>query len=81
MSKYIPDNQKPLTLNDRIFMKNKSNKGIFSKTLSDFYAKIPLLYPKKLKTHRVSDWYRKGRFNNLVFFENRRSFLISALCI
>ena len=48
MSKYIPGNQKHLTLNDRIYIENEHwQKGLPLKTLQHFYVKIQQLYLKK----------------------------------
>ena len=48
MSKYIPGNQKHLTLNDRIYIENELAKGTLPlKTLQHFYVKIQQLYLKK----------------------------------
>ena len=49
MSKFIPGNQKHLTLEDRIFIQNELNKGTTFKDMQDSSAKIQLLSLKKLK--------------------------------
>lgn len=40
MSKYIPGNQKHLTLNDRIYIENELSKGATLKTLRHSFVKI-----------------------------------------
>ena len=47
MSKYIPGNQKHLTLNDRIYIENELAKEHLLKTLLLFYVKIQRPYPKR----------------------------------
>ena len=64
MSKYIPGNQKHLTLNDRIFIENELNKRTTFKDIARFLCKDPTTIFKEVKAHRVSDWYHKGGFNN-----------------
>lgn len=64
MSKYIPGNQKHLTLNDRIFIENELNKGTSFKDIARFLCKDPTTISKEVKAHRVSDWCHKGSFNN-----------------
>ena len=64
MSKYIPGNQKHLTLNNRIFIENELNKGTTFKDIARFLCKDPTTISKEVKAHRVSDWYHKGSFNN-----------------
>ena len=47
MSKYIPGNQKHLTLNDRIYIENELAKGTTFKTLLLSFAKTLLRFLKK----------------------------------
>ena len=47
MSKYIPGNQKHLTLNDRIYIENELAKGTSFKAIAAFLCKEPQPYPKR----------------------------------
>ena len=64
MSKYIPGNQKHLTLNDRIYIENELAKGTTFKDIAAFLCKDPTTISKEVRTHRLSDWYHKGTFYN-----------------
>lgn len=64
MSKYIPGNQKHLTLEDRIYIENQLNKGTSFKDIAKFLCKDPTTISKEVKAHRLSDWYHKGTFYN-----------------
>ena len=64
MSKYIPSNQKHLTLDDRIYIQNELSKGTSFKDISRFLCKDPTTISKEVKAHRLSDWYHKGTFYN-----------------
>ena len=64
MSKYIPGNQKHLTLEDRIYIENELNKGTSFKDIARFLCKDPTTISKEVRTHRLSDWYHKGTFYN-----------------
>ena len=64
MSKYIPGNQKHLTLNDRIYIENELAKGTPFKNIAAFLCKDPTTISKGIRTHRLSDWYHKGTFYN-----------------
>lgn len=64
MSKYIPGNQKHLTLEDRIYIENELNKGTSFKDIAKFLCKDPTTISKEVKAHRSSDWYHKGTFYN-----------------
>lgn len=68
MSKYIPGNQKHLTLEDRIYIENELNKGTSFKDIARFLCKNPTAIPKEVKAHRMSDWYHKGTFYNAKSF-------------
>lgn len=72
MSKYIPGNQKHLTLEDRIFIQNELNKGSSFKDIARFLCKDPTTISKEVKARRVSDWYHKGTFYNAKNFCVRR---------
>lgn len=61
MSKYIPGNQKHLTLNDRIYIETK---GTPFKDIAAFLCKDQTTISKEIRTHRLSDWYHKGTFYN-----------------
>ena len=64
MSKYIPGNQKHLTLNDRIYIENELTKGTSFKDITAFLCKDPTTISKEVRAHRISDWYHKGTFYN-----------------
>lgn len=64
MSRYIPGNQKHLTLEDRIYIENELNKGTSFKDIARFLCKDPTTISKEVKAHRLSDWYHKGTFYN-----------------
>ena len=64
MSKYIPGNQKHLTLEDRIYIENELNRGTTFKDIAKFLCKDPTTISKEVKAHRLSDWYHKGSFYN-----------------
>lgn len=64
MSKYIPGNQKHLTLEDRIYIENELNKGTSFKDIARFLCKDPTTISKEVRSHRLSDWYHKGTFYN-----------------
>ena len=68
MSKYIPGNQKHLTLNDRIYIENELAKGTTFKDIAAFLCKDPTTISKEVRSHRVSDWYHKGTFYNVKNF-------------
>ena len=60
MSKYIPGNQKHLSLEDRIYIENELNKGETFKNIARFLCKDPTTISKEVRAHRLSDWYHKG---------------------
>ena len=64
MSKYIPGNQKHLTLNHRIYIENELSKGATFKDIAAFLCKDPTTISKEVKSRRLSDWYHKGTFYN-----------------
>ena len=64
MSKYIPGNQKHLTLENRIYIENELNKGASFKDIARFLCKDPTTISKEVRAHRLSDWYHKGTFYN-----------------
>lgn len=64
MSKYIPGNQKHLTLTDRMYIESELNKGTSFKDIARFLCKDPTTVSKEVKAHRISDWYHKGSFYN-----------------
>ena len=69
MSKYIPSNQKHLSLEDRKYIERSLNNGCSFKDIARFLCKNPTTISKEVKLHRVSDWYHKGslRYNSLVY--------------
>ena len=48
MSKYIPGNQKHLTLNDRIYIENELAKGTPFKDIAAFLCKDPTTISKEV---------------------------------
>lgn len=72
MSKYIPGNQKHLTLADRIFIEHSLNQGHSFKDIAKYLCKDPTTISKEVKARRASDWYHKGSFYNAKNFCVRR---------
>ena len=64
MNRYIPGNQKHLTLENRIYIENELNKGTSFRDIAKFLCKDPTTISKEVKAHRLSDWYHKGTFYN-----------------
>ena len=64
MSKYIPGNQKHLSLEDRKYIERSLNCGTSFKDIARFLCKDPTTISKEVKLHRLSDWYHKGTFYN-----------------
>ena len=64
MSKYIPGNQKHLSLEDRKYIERSLNNGCSFKDIARFLCKDPTTISKEVKLHRVTDWYHKGSFLN-----------------
>ena len=66
MSKYIPGNQKHLTLEDRKYIEKSLNTGCSFKDITRYLCKDPTTISKEIRLHRLrlSDWYHKGCFNN-----------------
>lgn len=64
MSKYIPGNQKHLSLDDRKYIERSLNEGTSFKDIARFLCKDPTTISKEIKLHRLSDWYHKGTFYN-----------------
>lgn len=64
MSKYIPGNQKRLTLEDRIYIEHELSKGTSFKKIATFLCKDPTTISKEVRAHRISDWYHRGTFYN-----------------
>ncbi len=64
MSKYIPGNQKHLSLKDREYIQKQLSLGDSFKDIARFLCKDPTTISKEVRKHRVSDWYHKGSFNN-----------------
>ncbi len=62
MSKYIPGNQKHLTIEDRIYIQNELDKGTSFKDIARFLCKDPTTISKEVKARRSSDWFTKGLF-------------------
>ena len=72
MSKYIPGNQKHLTIEDRIYIQNELDKGTSFKDSARFLCKDPTTISKEVKARRASDWFHKGTFLNAKNFCTKR---------
>lgn len=72
MSKYIPGNQKHLTIKDRIYIQNELDKGTSFKDIARFLCKDPTTISKEVKARRASDWFHKGTFLNAKNFCTKR---------
>ena len=72
MSKYIPGNQKHLTIEDRIYIQNELDKGTSFKDIARFLCKEPTTISKEVKARRSSDWFHKGTFLNAKNFCTKR---------
>ena len=72
MSKYIPGNQKHLTIEDRIYIQNELDKGTSFKDIARFLCKDPTTISKEVKAIRASDWFHKGTFLNAKNFCTKR---------
>ena len=55
MSKYIPGNQKHLTIEDRIYIQNELDKGTSFKDIARFLCKDPTTISKEVKARRASE--------------------------
>ena len=60
MSKFIPGNQKHLTLEDRVFIENSLNQRRSFKDIAKYLCKDPTTISKEVKLRRASDWYHKS---------------------
>ena len=80
MSKYIPGNQKHLTLNDRIYIENELSKGATFKDIAAFLCKDPTTISKEVKSRRLSDWYHKGTFYNAKNFCVQKQMPVEKSC-
>lgn len=72
MSKYIPGNQKHLTIEDRIYIQNELDKDTSFKDIARFLCKDPTTISKEVKARRASDWFHKGTFLNAKNFCTKR---------
>lgn len=79
MNKYIPGNQKHLTLNDRIYIENELAKGTPFKDIAAFlckellYSSLPLQKDQRLWEHPT--------FNDFYSFPNRVCLDIKAFTV
>ncbi len=60
MSRYIPGNQKHLTLEDRKYIEKSLNEGLAFKEIARYLCKDPTTISKEIKLHRMDHRYRKG---------------------
>ena len=72
MSKYIPGNQKHLTIEDRIYIHNELDKFTSFKDHARFLSQDPTTISKEVKARRASDWFHKGTFLNAKNFCTKR---------
>ncbi len=72
MSKYIPGNQKHLTLEDRKYIEHSLNEGLSFKDIARYLCKDPTTISKEVKLHRLDDWFHKGPFYNKKNFCEKR---------
>ncbi len=72
MSKYVPGNQKHLTLEDREHIKKSLDKGVSFKDIAKFLCKDPTTISKEVKLHRLDDRYHRGPFYNKKNFCEKR---------
>ena len=71
MSKYIPGNQKHLTLNDRIYIEESLEQGRSFKDIARYLCKDPTTISKEVKAHRIHEPHFKERL-----FYNKRNFCV-----
>ena len=64
MSKYIPGNQKHLTLSNRIFIQDSLDAGMSFKDIACFLCKDPTTISKEVRLHRKTDIHHRGSFIN-----------------
>jgi len=64
MSKFIPGNQKHLSLDDRKYIEKSLNHGLSFKDIAKYLCKDPTTISKEVRARRLSDWYHKGTFYN-----------------
>ena len=64
MSRYIPGNQKHLTLEDRKYIERSLNEGLAFKEIAKYLCKDPTTISKEIRLHRADYLYRKGTFYN-----------------
>ena len=72
MSKYIPGNQKHLTLEDRKYIEHSLNEGLTFKDIAKYLCKDPTTISKEIKLHRLDDWFHRGPFYNKKNFCEKR---------
>lgn len=72
MSKYIPGNQKHLTMEDRKYIEHSLNEGHSFKDIAKYLCKDPTTISKEVRLHRLDDWYHKGPFYNKKNFCEKR---------
>ena len=71
MSKYIPGNQKHLTLNDRIYIEESLEQGRSFKDIARYLCNDPTTISKEVKAHRIHEPHFKERL-----FYNARNFCV-----
>ena len=72
MSKYIPGNQKHLTLEDRKYIERSLNEGLSFKDIARYLCKDPTTISKEIRLHRLDDWFHRGPFYNKKNFCEKR---------
>ena len=78
MSKFIPGNQKHLSLDDRKYIEKSLNQGLSFKETAKYLCKDPTTISKEVRAHRLSDWYHKGTFYNAHNLDNGLSIPLSS---
>ena len=64
MSNLIPGNQKPLTLNDRLYIEHALDDGRSFRDIAKYLCKDPTTISREVRLHRSLDTWHKGSFNN-----------------
>lgn len=65
MSKYIPDNHKHLTTQDRLYIEHSLDASTSFKDIARYLCKNPSTISKEIRSHRVSDYYAGKAFSSM----------------
>ncbi len=66
MSKYIPGNQKHLTLDDRKYIEKSLNQGLSFKEVAKYLCKDPTTISKEIRVHRWIGYNKLDRFFKVI---------------